>query len=182
MNKNFHHNTLKKTLWENYLCGDKNAFGELYYVFFKKLTMYCLGRLKDITLAENATSEALEKLFRNTKPEEIRDVEVWLYTVARNICNTYWSKKNRQEAILTTRSYIFEQNRSPTIEDKLSYEDKDRIMMTVLNEQEYEIWELHQQGYNNIEIGNKLALSEKRIANVKSKVRTKLRKVFKTCS
>ncbi len=171
----------KKTLWEQYVQGDKNAFGRLYTLYHKTLTAYCLGRLKNIELAENAASETLMKLLQYPRPEEINNFESWLFTVAKNECATYWSTSERRKRLLE-ENYQTPLDQKPEIEEILVAENAGRLIRESLDDVDYRIWELHQQGYDNREVADLLGMNEKTVANRKSAARNILRNVFKEYS
>jgi RNA polymerase sigma factor (sigma-70 family) len=167
-----------KTLWERYVHGDKAAFGELYTYYHKSLTAFCMGRLKTIELAENAASETLIKLLQYEHPTEIENFESWLFTVAKNECNTVWATAERRRKLLEDN---FEQVNShvPEVETKYAIENIDDIIRQNLDVIDYKIWQLYQQGYDNNEVAEIMGLSEKTVANRKSSARSKLKTVLK---
>lgn len=169
-------------LWHSYTKGDEHAFGALYEPCHKKLTAYCLGRLKDITLAENVASETLLKLLQHPNPSEIKNFEHWMFTVAKNNCNTYWNKTNRRRSIWENISGLFSWKTTNEGSENITCSDMRKQMRQVLSECEYRIWELHELGYNNEEIAHRLKptynISLKRVANLKSQARNKLKKAF----
>lgn len=168
----------KKTLWERYVRGDKAAFGELYTYYHKSLTAYCMGRLKSIELAENAASETLIKLLQYGNPAEIENFENWLFTVAKNECNSYWTTTERRKKLLE-ENYEVMNDRHPEVEEKFSIENIDQLIRDNLDDTDYRIWQLHQQGYDNHEVAEILNLNEKTVANRKSSARSKLKIVLK---
>jgi RNA polymerase sigma factor (sigma-70 family) len=170
----YHKKADKKTLWERYVLGDKSAFGELYTYYHKSLTAFCMGRLKTIELAENAASETLIRLLQYERPSEIENFESWLFTVAKNECNTIWSTTERRKKILED-NYEAVSSYDPEAEEKLAIESIDRIIKDNLDDIDYKIWQLYQQGYDNHEIAEMTGLNEKTTANRKSAARNKLK-------
>jgi RNA polymerase sigma factor (sigma-70 family) len=166
------------TLWKRYLQGDRSAFGELYSYYHKSLTAFCVGRLKDIELAENAASETLMKLLQYERPSEIENFENWLFTVAKNECNTVWSTTERRKKILED-NYAIVSSHNPEAEEKLAIESIDRIIKENLDDTDYKIWQLYQQGYDNQEVAEMAGLNEKTVANRKSAARNKLKLALK---
>lgn len=167
-----------QTLWEKYVKGDRDAFGALYSRYHKSLMAYCLGRLKDKELAENAASDTLLKLLHHTNPASIDNFESWLFTVAKNECNTYWSTQERRKELLK-RNYEEEADHRPEAEDRLSSENLDEIIESNLDETDYRIWQLYHEGYDNEEVARMMSLNEKTVANRKSAARIKLKGIFK---
>lgn len=157
--------------WESFVKGNREAFGEIYDHYHRDLTLYCLGRLKAMDLAENAASDCLVKLLQLKDPDKIENLDHWIFTVAKNLCNTHWSKNNRRGTILKQIGDRSSHHSKPEIEGKLSHSDIDNMLQTVLGEEIYNIWQLHQAGYNNEEISEKLGFKVKTIANKKSVAR-----------
>jgi RNA polymerase sigma factor (sigma-70 family) len=168
----------RKTLWEQYVQGDKAAFGELYSYYHKNLTAFCVGRLKSIELAENAASETLIKLLQYPRPMEIENFESWLFAVAKNECNTVWATAERRRKLMEA-NYEVTENHAPEVEEKFSIENMDELIRRNLDETDYKIWQLHQQGYDNNEMAEITGINEKTIANRKSMARAKLKLVLK---
>lgn len=168
----------RSTLWERYVQGDKAAFGELYTYYHKSLTAYCMGRLKTIELAENAASETLIKLLQYPQPVEIENFESWLFTVAKNECNTVWATAERRRKLVEA-NYESIDDHLPEVDEKFSAENMDHLVRQNLDETEYKIWQLHQQGYDNSEIADITSIHEKTVANRKSSARNKLKLVLK---
>ena len=72
------------------------------------------------------------------------------------------------------------ENTAPAKGDQqLQKEDLEKRIKNILNDKEWQIWQLHQQGYDNREIASTLKLTEKTAANLKSIARNKLRKAFR---
>jgi RNA polymerase sigma factor (sigma-70 family) len=174
-------NTDRKTLWERYVQGDKSAFGQLYAHYHKALTAFCIGRLKNIELAENAASDTLIKLLQHPNPVEILNFESWLFTVAKNECTSYWTTTERRKKLLEN-NYDMTTDRKPEIEETFSLENIDHLIRNHLDETDYKIWQLHQQGYDNREISDILQIGEKTVANRKSAARAKLKSILKEYS
>jgi RNA polymerase sigma factor (sigma-70 family) len=171
----------KSTLWERFVQGDKVAFGELYTFYHKSLTAFCFGRLKSRALAENAASETLVKLLQYPTPSEIENFESWLFTVAKNECHTQWATADRRKKLLE-RNYEVTHDQKPEVEQKHSLENIDQIIRDNLEETDYKIWQLYQQGYDNEEVAEILGLNEKTVANRKSSARSHLKMILQNYS
>jgi RNA polymerase sigma factor (sigma-70 family) len=165
-------------LWADYVQGNRDAFGALYSRYHKSLTAYCVGRLRDRALAENAASDTLVKLMSHANPESIDNFESWLFTVAKNECNTYWSTLERRKELLK-ENFEAELESRPAAEDHLSAESIDQLVRSNLDETDYQIWQLYREGYDNNEVASMLNLNEKTVANRKSSARMKLKEVIK---
>jgi len=165
-------------LWKKYVQGDRDAFGILYSRYHKSLTAYCIGRLKEKELAENAASDTLLKLLHHANPESIDNFESWLFTVAKNECNTYWSSQQRRKELLK-ENYEVEVEIRPEVEDRFSSENMDQFIRSNLDETDYRIWQLSHEGYNNDEVAGMMNMNEKTVANRKSAARMKLKGILK---
>lgn len=166
--------------WKKFIQGDKHAYGIIYQAYFPLLTMFCLGKLKDIEEAENCASEALYKTMKYERPEEIRDLHQWLFSVARNLCYSLVTTSNRRQDIIQDISYDAAWYQTPEVEAKYKLSELENILNSNLKGQDHVIWQLHIEGYSNKEIGVKLNLQEKTVANRKSAIRELLRKTFKS--
>lgn len=181
MHISFQKNKKNKSLWQRYTAGDKAAFGELYAHYHKSLTAFCIGRLKSIELAENVASETLMKLLQHPNPNEIENFEGWMFKVAKNVSITYLTKHQHRIELLD-KNYKKEDNHPPEIEQVFSVENIDDVIRTSLDDKDYQIWQLHQQGYDNQEIAEIIKSTVKTVANRKSMARNKLKEVFKRLS
>jgi RNA polymerase sigma factor (sigma-70 family) len=168
----------KKTLWERYVQGDKTAFGELYTYYHKSLTAFCMGRLRTIELAENAASETLIKLLQYSQPGDIENFESWLFTVAKNECNTLWATAERRRKLMEA-NYELDENQRAEVDVKYSVENIDELIRQTLDDTDFEIWQLYQQGYDNNEIAEMTNMNEKTVANRKSEARSRLKVVLR---
>ncbi len=171
-------NTTYQEWWQQYLAGDRKAFGEFYMCFHRRLTIYCLGILKDHSLAENAASEALTRLLEHDDPKGIKNVESWLFKVARNCCFSLTSMQSRRKSIWEQVSSIFTKMMPHQGEAKMKQKDLHTEIKHILNGLEYEVWQLSQQGYSNEEIAAKIKIAEKTVANNKSNARKKLKTAY----
>lgn len=169
---------LQKSLWEQYVAGDKLVFGELYTYYHKSLTAYCIGKVGSVANAENVASDTLVKLLQHQNPEEIENFESWLFGVAKNECLTFLSKSERRRKLLND-NYKIAKESQPDIEVRFSLENLDQVIREALDAKDYKIWQLHQQGYDNKEIAEIIDSTEKTVANRKSAARIKLKRVLK---
>jgi RNA polymerase sigma factor (sigma-70 family) len=174
----FKKNASQSTLWERYVRGDKLAFGELYTYYHKSLTAFCMGRLKTIELAENAASETLIKLLQYPRPDEIENFESWLFTVAKNECNTVWTTSQRRRKLMEANYQVIE-HQLAEVDVNYSVENMDQLIRQNLDDTDYKIWQLYQQGYDNSEIADMINMNEKTVANRKSDARNRLKLVLK---
>ena len=80
--------------------------------------------------------------------------------MAKNECFTYLSKTQRRRRLLD-ENYQAEEDHLPDVEVRFSVENVDHMIQTTLDEKDYKIWQLHQQGYDNQEIAEIIGSTEK---------------------
>ena len=164
--------------WPLYVNGNRNAFGTVYSAAHPRLTLFCLGLTRDEEIAKNIASETLLKLMEQTNPREILNPASWLLTVARNSCNTWWTTNNRRAEILDDVKEQFSGVTRPVALEQLENESHVKLIRESLDTIEWQIWQLHLDGYDNKEIAEQTLLAEKTVANKKTAARNKLRQAF----
>ena len=165
--------------WQQFLQGNQEAFGKLYQPFHRKLTLYCFRYVHDEAAAEDLAAEALYKLYEYPEVASVRDFERWLFTAAKNLCLDQIRKDKRRGEIREEIRVGTSTGYRPEAEKALQAEEYERWVAQVLSEKELEVWELHQQGFANEEIAEKVGTSAKTAANLKSMARNKLRDALK---
>ncbi|GAB5551511.1 MAG: hypothetical protein Sapg2KO_11020 [Saprospiraceae bacterium] len=169
-----------QVLWSAKRTDKKKLFSQYYLPCHKKLTLYCLSILKDIELAENAATDTMLKLFEKGKQaDKIENPERWLFTVAKNRCLSLLSQKKRRREIVDQLKPSMQTTTRSDGARQLEASDLTKKIQSILNEKEWSIWNLHQQGYDNREMASQLQMTEKTVANLKSMARNKLKKAFK---
>jgi len=71
---------------------DKEAFGELYEIYFSQIFDYILRRTANVDLTEDITSQVFMKVLENIQKYEWRGLpfSAWLYRIASNMLMTYY--------------------------------------------------------------------------------------------
>lgn len=165
--------------WDQFVSGDKEAFGKIYEHYGPILTFYCLGLLKNMANAENCSSEVLIKVYNQAQPGQIQNLEAWLFTLAKNLCVSQLRQTNTRDGILQEISKSQSVIEPPKVELQQNVEFINQLIEKNLSENELQLWKLHAEGFNNKEISNKLNLNEKTVANRKSEIRSKLKKLVR---
>ena len=169
-----------QVLWSAKKTDKKKLFSQYYLPCHKKLTLYCLSLLRDIELAENAATDTMLKLFeKGDQSEVIENPERWLFTVAKNRCLSLLSQKKRRREIVDQLKPSFRTTTESNGARQLDANDLTKKVQSILNEKEWQIWDLHQQGYDNREMAHQLEMAEKTVANLKSMARNKLKEAFR---
>ena len=165
-----------QVLWTAKRNNQRQLFSRYYQPCHRKLTLYCMGMLKDIELAENAASDTLLKLYQQGSEIDLDNPERWLFTVAKNKCLSLLSQKKRRREIEDQLKPTMNKTAPAKGDQRLEVEDLKNKIRSILNTKEWAIWNLHQQGYDNKEMAQQLQMTEKTVANLKSIARNKLRK------
>ncbi len=165
--------------WKKFKKGHKDSFGFIYQYYKPLLFFFCLGKVKSKEIAEGYASEALIKTYTQENPEKIKNLEQWLFTLAKNMCLSYLRTIKRRSEILEEISIHKNTIQSPEIEQNQAVENIDQLIRIELNEIEYSLWKLHAQGFDNDEIALKIEMNSKTVANKKSDIRSRLKKLFK---
>lgn len=74
--------------------SDKDAFGELFDIYYPRIFGYVLKRTGDVSVAEDIVSETFFKAMRNIKKFKWRGVRFssWLYRIATNEVNMFYRR------------------------------------------------------------------------------------------
>lgn len=80
--------------------GNREAFGELYHRYYKKVYHRCLSFAKDpdeaFDLAQEALMKAFDKLYTFRGDSAF---STWLYTITTRHCLAGWKKENKKNCI-----------------------------------------------------------------------------------
>ena len=165
--------------WEEFKGGRRESFGLIYKHYKPLLLFFCLGKVKNIDLAESFASESLIKTLTQENPEKIKNLENWLFTLARNLCISHLRTVKRHNEILGELYADKSIGENPEVEQKQSLENINEMIKQELNDSEFQLWELHSQGFDNHEISQKVGMNPKTVANKKSDIRIRLRVLLK---
>lgn len=148
---------------------------KLYLPCHEDLMLYCLGKFKDIELAQDAASETLRMLLEHPNPGAIPNLKAWLLTVAKNACLKVITTRERRSGILDRVAQWLSQQQEAEVEEQLDHENLLGILKSLLEPRDFQIWQLDRQGYKDIEIANRLNMNPKTVANRKSMIKKVLK-------
>ncbi len=158
---------------------DDKALNDSYQHCFKSLILFCNSFVKDIVVAENLAAESINKMLDYEGLEDIQSPKSWFYTIARNTCNSHLSKEKNRREIREKLLPILPKIHPAGAELNLQLHALRQEIRSQLDEREWKIWNLHEQGFGNREIAEQLSMSEKTVANLKSKCRSRLKEYLK---
>lgn len=87
--------------------GNKQAFGEIYKLFFKKIYRYCTVNLRDDAAAQDICQETFVKAWNSIKKFDAKkenwSIQAFLFTIARNLI----IDRSRKHKELSIENYEF---------------------------------------------------------------------------
>ncbi|MEO0556497.1 MAG: sigma-70 family RNA polymerase sigma factor [Bacteroidota bacterium] len=161
-------------LWDEFVRGNDLAFAQVVQHLTPMVFAFVLGKTGDILLSEDIVQDTWLKSFE--RRDKVHNVRAYLFTVAKNLMLDHIRK---------TDGKVFQSNEeisaaiSPQVEQDIEKKELDSELEMLLKEPDYSIWKFHSAGFNNDEIAKKLKLSRKTVANRKSLVKNKLKKLWK---
>ncbi len=93
-------------LWQKYLEGDEAAFDKLYLKLYGKLLCFCNKYTKDEHEADNVVSEIFFKMLRYERPEQIENIEAFLYKMAKKLSDRSKRKRGKPQKTDERSSFL----------------------------------------------------------------------------
>jgi RNA polymerase sigma-70 factor (ECF subfamily) len=118
--------------------GEESAFREFYEEFFPRVYKYAARRVKNREASEDITSETFFKILRGLRNFEVRwddSLDVWVYSVVRNVVND-WFRKNAGIEVLPLEE-VFAYALIPIVDDTYSTAEREEVnvyVQSALNE------------------------------------------------
>ncbi|MEM6628271.1 MAG: RNA polymerase sigma factor [Bacteroidota bacterium] len=158
--------------------GRRQELLRLYQPCFEDLMLYCLGKCRNMEMAEDAAAETLKALLEHPDPKRIPNLKAWLLSVAHNISIKMLDKKVRRKRILDNLSPNLPKSEEMDISEQLDMEGLEKKIRSFLPERDFLIWSWEQQGFKDQEIAEKLDMNPKTVANRKSLIKKEIRQKF----
>jgi RNA polymerase sigma-70 factor (ECF subfamily) len=132
------------------------AFAELYHRYADDVLRYCLRRLGDRMVAEDATSQTFEQALRAIRRFRSDSFRAWLFTIARNVTIDL-HRRQHHHASLPDGDVFVDQSALPE-RDVLARDDarRLRLLLRLLSSDQREVMELRLADLSNAEIGKVL--------------------------
>lgn len=166
--------------------GNNQALSVVYIAYLPELFLVAYRYVKSEHEAEDVVSDCFEKLFTMSKAkrhqkfieQEINIKALLLVMVKNKSLDVIKTKNNRSRIVDGIKKFI------PIvgfngIAETITAEDF-KLLLACLPEKEKVTLSLSMQGFTNSEIGVKLNVSEKTIANLLSMARKKVKELWKT--
>jgi RNA polymerase sigma-70 factor (ECF subfamily) len=130
---------------------DAAAFAPLYQRYVGPIYGYCLQRLGDRELAEDATSQVFVQAIAGLPRYRADSFRGWLFTIARNVVTDL--HRRRPTAPLDDARGVSDRNQSPgDAAIRGDAEHSVRRLLALLNRDQREVVELRLAGLNGAEI------------------------------
>jgi RNA polymerase sigma factor (sigma-70 family) len=166
----------EKYLWNRFVQGDNMALGELYTELFEPLVFVSFYLVKDNDVARDIVGDlfvfllSVEVKERKAKWKEVNTVKTYLSAAVRNKSIDYLRKTKRNTAKTDDLNEKFTPEENPFFAE----------VLTLMKDEEKEVFQLHLDGYKNEEIAESKQLSEKTVRNKLSLTRKKMKTYFKS--
>lgn len=147
---------------------------QLYQMYYKELTLWCMSMSGDPSLAEDLVQEAFLKALKNAETLEklkIYQCRSWLYKTVRNL----YVDRIRHTVRETVTGELPEQGRMAS-----GYEEADQEqLLGLLPEEERVLFVMrYLQGYNSTELGEFFGLSPASVRTKLASARKHLKKAL----
>lgn len=149
--------------------GDRNAFREVYYIYYKQLYAIAGKYLKDSQMAEDAVQEIFITLWlKRESLDPSKSLKNFLFTCLKNhVLNLIKSRKRR--ILLAYEANEEKSDAGASLEDDLIYTEYNRIVeqgLEKLPQRRREIFELKAyQGLTNPQIAESLSITVNTVKN-----------------
>jgi RNA polymerase sigma-70 factor (ECF subfamily) len=163
-------------LWMRFVQGENEALGELYSELFEPLVFVSFYLVKDNDVARDIVGDlfvfllSVEVKERGAKWKEVNTVKTYLSVAVRNKSIDHLRKTKLH--FIKTEGLVG----AITTEDNPFFSEG----LTLLKDEEKEVFQMHLDGYKNEEIAEKRRLTEKTVRNKLSLTRKKMKTYFKS--
>ena len=161
--------------WSLFISGDNDALGKLYNLLFEPLVFVSFYYVKNNEDARDLVSDLFVKLLatsiteRKEKWHDVKIIQAYLSKSVRNKSIDFLRfAKNKN----TLNLLVDKQSEEPTYPLREDY-------FALLSEKERELFQLHLDGFNNLEIAGKHTINEKTVRNKLSMTRKKIAHFYK---
>ena len=154
---------------------DPAAFAELYRRYVVRIHRYCSRRLRDQTLAEDATSQVFLKALEGLQRKRIDNVASWLFSIAHNeVVDRY--RRQHHDAPFDGVLDIASSDRSPEDLAIMASATSDlRRLLPLLTADQQRVIELRLAGLTTLEIQDVLGKGRSWVGTTQHRALNRLR-------
>lgn len=165
---------------------DPQAFEEIYYRYFLKLSNTAFKRLKDRAMTEEIVQELFVNLWlkRHQLPA-LKNPESYLQTLLRNSVIDWFRTQTRHDGFTAERCAQPDHHTTNTTEQQILYADLRQAYESTIGQLPdkcRQVYTLHQRGYSVADIAAQLQISPKTVESHLLKAHTTLRGLLKDYS
>ncbi|MEX1001909.1 MAG: sigma-70 family RNA polymerase sigma factor [Crocinitomicaceae bacterium] len=169
--------------WSLFVNGNNTYISGIYKRYLPQLIFVAYAYLEDEEKSKDVVGDVFESLIsmsiseRKLKLSGVNQkLSPFLKVIVKNRClNIRRIEQNRKRILLDFSALFVKKSASFTL-DKNDYQK----LMQLLPDRQREIFTLHNQGYNNHEIGQKLSISINTVKNTLVNSKKKLRELYNT--
>lgn len=175
LNSLLHAMNEEEKYWSLFINGDNDSLSKLYDLLFEPLVFVSFYHVKNNDDARDLVSDLFVKLLaasiteRKEKWRDVKMIKAYLSKSIRNKSIDFLRLANNNKTINLIVDKQTEEQIHPLRED----------YFTLLNEKEKELFQLHLDGFNNIEIAVEQKINEKTVRNKLSMTRKKIAHYYK---
>ena len=169
---------IEKNLVQRLNQGDEVAFSHLFSMYRGQLFYYCIGFLKEKTIAEDLTQEIFLTIWdKRESVDAEKSFSAFLYTIAKNqIYDTFRSLNARSRIYQALLEHAVDYTKE--VEEKLEEKNMQELLqeaLRTLTDRQQEVFRLsREKGLSNKEIAEELSLS---VYTVQDHIRDALAKI-----
>lgn len=145
--------------------GNKEAFVELYKLYYKPLCKYAFNLVKNLDVAEEMVQDVIFKIWERRETLNIPDyLKEYLFKSVFNNCMNYIKEKYNDEAHLKELSLLYQTNENEFKDFIILKEMEDKIMQAIesLPERSRSIFKMNRfDGLTFAEIATKINITAK---------------------
>ena len=169
-----------------YRQGNNESLCEAFEKEFPALVMYAYSFLKEKETAADLVVMLFEKLLRYSPqerkeklPNEVEHFERLVYTIIKNKCLDQLKVEKNRLRILKEELKPSSNGHAETATEKIFVTEAFEALKEQLGARQKEVLELHLQGFDSLEIANKLKISRNTVQNTLNTSKKKVKSLWK---
>ena len=144
----------------------------LVHQYHPMLLAYIVGKTGNLSVSEDIAQEVWARILK-IDFTQVKNQRAYLFQIANNLVIDHFRKKATGEKVRQNH-----QGNGTTVnaaEIRLEHEDAKNKLTGILTAEEYLIFELESEGYENKDIASRLNMKPKTVANRRSLIKQKLK-------
>lgn len=130
---------IDRKIVEKAQAGNKQALGELYDFFVKRIYRFIYIRVQNKETAQDLTSLVFTKVIEHFKTFKLeKSFETWIFTIARNVIIDYVRQRKQVYDLTDVEDFLVDRNSEDLILNKVLV-DELKLNLAYLTEEEAEV-------------------------------------------